>query len=42
MVVEENDFGCSNPFIDRSWCLNENRPDIKGLYFERYMKRHRW
>jgi hypothetical protein len=26
--------GCNNPAISEEWCLDPNRPSIKGIYFE--------
>jgi hypothetical protein len=33
-LVEEDIFGCSNPFIDSEWCLEPHRPNIKGIHYE--------
>lgn len=33
-ITEENPSGCSNLAIDPDWCLNENRPKLKGIYYE--------
>ena len=34
-ITDDYPSGCGNGTIDPDWCLNPNRPELKGIYFEK-------